>query len=199
MASFRMEVTGMRELFEKMEKLGEEGRRAASCALYEGAGVVADAVSKGMIGISTEPFKYAKGGRKRKPSPEEKAAVAEGPHGVARFRKKLNVVETTVGFNGNEYANVDFSHMSRSARTNYKEYAFKKHSSNASSFLKKFGKGKGAQNQKPVGVIANSINSGTSFMEKQPFMRKAFSTSKNAATARIEGELQARLNKINVD
>ena len=35
---------------------------------------------------------------------------------------------------------------------------------------------------KPIGVVANSINSGTSFMQKQPFMRKAL----KAATPKCE-------------
>ena len=47
----------------------------------------------------------------------------------------------------------------------------------------------------PVPLIANAINSGTSFMQKQPFMRKALS-KKNAAVAKIEQELEKRINEL---
>ena len=211
MATFTFKVAGMDELFSKMKQLKEKSLGIAAEGLYEGAGIIADAVSNAVQGIATEPFKYAKGGKKRKPSPEEKAAIQGSPHGVAKFRKKLDRVDTSVGFNGNGYVNVNFKHMSQDARTNYKAVRFKGKSSTASSTLKfiksqggseKYGLskdiGKGARNQKPVGVIANSINSGTSFMEKQPFIRKAFSKSKNAAMAAIEAKIKERLDELDM-
>lgn len=212
MATFSFQVTGMQELFSRMKKAETKALGVAAMGLYEGAGIVADAVSKEISGISTEPFKYAKNGHKRKPSPEEKAALSSAPHGVAKFRKKLDRVDTSVGFNMSGYVNVNFKHMSHSARTNYKAVSFKGKDSTASSTLKylrnrggseKYGIsadiGKSAQNQKPVGVIANSINSGTSFMVKQPFMRKAFSQSKAAAIAAIEAGIMARLDELGIE
>ena len=212
MATFSFKVEGMQELFSRMKKAETKALGIAAQGLYEGAGIVADAVSKEINGISTEPFKYVKDGQKRKPSPEEKAALAAAPHGVAKFRKKLDRVDTSVGFNMSGYVNVNFKHMNANARTNYKAVSFKGKSSTASSTLKylrsrggseKYGVsadiGKGAQNQKPVGVIANSINSGTSFMVKQPFIRKAFSKSKAAATAAIEAGIRARLDELDIE
>lgn len=198
--AFRMEATGMEELFKKLDKLGEEGERAASRALYEGARVIADAVSSAVQGIATEPFKYAKAGKRRLPSHEEKAAIAGAAHGVSRFRKQIKKIDTSVGYNNAGYANVDFNHMNSKSRTNYKAYSLKGHDSNSTSFLKAVGKyQRGLQNQKPVGVIAGSINSGTSFMKKQPFLRKAFSTSKKAAEAAIESKLREELDKLSID
>ena len=195
--AFQVEVTGMVELFQKMDKLGEKGRQAASLALYEGARVVADAVGQAVQGIATEPFKYAKNGTKRKPSPEEKAAIVGAPHGVAKFRKKLHRVDTTVGFNQADYADVNFNHMSSKGRTNYKAMYFKGHENMTTSTLKAAGVyERGLQNRKPVGAIANAINSGTSFMEKQPFMRKAFSQAKGRAMQAIEEELKTRLEEM---
>lgn len=49
---------------------------------------------------------------------------------------------------------------------------------------------------KPVAVIANAINSGTSFMKKQPFIRKAVSASQGKATAAIEEEIRTRVDQI---
>lgn len=207
--AYRIELTGMDELYNNIKKLRDKAPGVASAALYEGARVVADAVSREVKSISTAPFKYAKDGEKRKPSPEEKAAIVGAPHGVSRFRRNLHAVDTAVGYNQSGYVDVNFNHMNGSARTNYKKFSFKGKENTASSTLKwiryqggseKYGLskdiGRGAQNQKPVGVIANAINSGTSFMQKQPFMRKAFSKSKAAATAAIENKINEAVAQI---
>ena len=87
--AFRIQVTGLEELTSKMGKLPENAAKVAAEALYEGAGVVADKVSSAVQGIATEPLKYAAGGRRRKPSPEEKAIVAGAKHGVVMGRINL--------------------------------------------------------------------------------------------------------------
>ena len=195
-----IDISGMDELQNNYNKLKKEAPYAASFALYEGARIVADAVSSAVNGIRTAPFKYAKNGEKRLPSPEEKAAIVGSPHGVSRFRKKLERIDTSVGWNQAGYVDVNFNHMSSKARTNYKKQAFKNKESMTTSTLKAAGVYKrGVQNQKPVGAIAGAINSGTSFMQKQPFMRKAFSKSKAAALAAIEGELRRRIEELNLD
>ena len=205
MATFSFKVEGMDELFSRLKKAEDKSLGIAAMGLYEGAGVVADAVSKGVKGISTEPFKYAKDGQKRKPSPEEKEAIQVGAHGIAKFRKKLHRVDTSVGFNGAEYVDVNFSHMNANARTNYKKVWFKGKEYTATSTLRFINQhtgkkmGKGGQNYKPVGVIANAINSGTSFMQKQPFIRTAFQQSKAAAVAAIEAGIKARLDELEIE
>ena len=200
MATFSFEVTGLDELFSKLKTAEDKSYGIAAQGLYEGAGIVADAVSKAVQGIATEPFKYAKNGTKRKPSPEEKAMLETAPKGVAKFRKKLGRVDTSVGFNHSGYADVNFNHMNSNARTNYKAKSFKGHESMTTSTLKFAGAyERGLQNQKPIGAIANAINSGTSFMAKQPFLRKAFSKSQNAAKAAIEAGIEARMNELNID
>ena len=160
--AFNIQVDGMNELLNSMGKLPEKAAKVAAEALYEGAGVVADAVSGAVQGIATEPFKYARGGKTRKPSPEEKAIVAGAKHGVAKFRKHGVSVQTSVGYQNAGYAVLN---------------------------------GK----TKPIPQIANAINSGTSFMQKQPFIRKAFSQSKGAATAAIEAGIHAREDELNPD
>lgn len=162
MAGFSITVDGMQQLEGKLDKLQEKALEVAALGLYEGAGVMADKVSQAVQGIATEPFKYAKGGRKRKASPEEKAIVAGAKHGVAKFRKTGISVETSIGYKNSGYASLG---------------------------------GK----TKPVPLIANSINSGTSFMEKQPFLRKAFSQGKGAAKAATENGIKSRLDELNLD
>lgn len=162
MAGFSFEVDGLDNMIQKFGKIPETAGKIAAEALYEGAGVMADAVSRAVNGIATEPFKYAAGGRKRKPSPEEKEILKKAKKGVAKFRKNGVSVQTSVGMQNAGYAELN---------------------------------GK----TKPIPLIANSINSGTSFMQKQPFMRKAFSQTKGAATAAIENGINKRLDELDIE
>ena len=186
---FNIHVEGMEELIDRMERLPEKAAKIAAEALYEGAGVTADAVSQAVHGIATEPFRYAKSGQKRKPSPEEKAMVENAKHGVSKFRKTGVSVQTSVGFQNAGYATITWNHARTNTRTKYKigESGRAHHASQG-----------GGTSSKPVPLIVNSINSGTSFMEKQPFLRKAFSQSKGRAVAAIENGIKSREDELNI-
>ena len=152
-------TSGMEALDKMLSQLGSKAQDVASGALFDGAAVVADAFAAAVGGIQTEPFKYAPPGSKRKPSPEEKAALM-GKTGVAKFRKNGSEVDTIVGLTGSAgYADV-------------------------------------AGHAKPVIEIARSINSGTSFMDKQPIFRKAKSRSTNAAKAAIVEKAEKMIQEI---
>ena len=188
MAGWSFKVSGMEELINKMSKLPDEGAKIASEARYDGAGVVADSVGRAVKGIRAEPFKYAANGQKRKPSQEEKQIVDQAKHGVAKFRKNGLSVQTSVGFQNTGYADITWNHAkSGNSRTKYKE--------GKKGRMVHASQGTGSS-KKPVPLIVNSINSGTSFMEKQPFLRKAFSQSKGPALAVIENEIREKLDKI---
>ena len=187
--AYRVMTEGMEELIQAMDQLGEAGRGAAAGGLFEAAGVYADEVSKGVQGISTEPFRYAAGGQKRRPSPEEKAALqGAGGAGIAKFKKNGFAVDTSVGFNNAGYAVVG-GKRSRKARTNYRADLKTGRISHASKG------GEGSVNVKPVPLIANAINSGTSFMDKQPFFRKAVSRANSKAQAAFEAKAVEILDK----
>ena len=159
---FSIQWEGADELLRKMDKLPEKAAKVAAEALYEGAGVMADAVSQAVHGIATEDFRYATGGRKRMPSPEEKAILEGAKHGVAKFRNDGTKIQTSIGFDNAGYADLN---------------------------------GK----RKPIPLIANSINHGTSFMQKQPFLRKAFNQQQGAAVAAIEAGIRAREDELELD
>lgn len=161
MAGFSIQVEGIEELQKKMQKLADKGEEVAALSLYEGAGYVADRVSGAVRGIATAKFRYAKGGRTRLPSPEEKAILMQAKTGIAKFRKDGLSVQTSVGMQNSGYGSLN---------------------------------GK----TKPVPLIANSINSGTSFMKKQPFFRKAVSASGGAAKV-IENGIEKRLEELNIE
>lgn len=153
-----MKVEGLDELSRKLSQLGDRAEEVASRALYDGAGVMANAYSQAVNSIQTEPFRYAFGDRKRPPSPEEKAAL-QGKTGIAKFDKNGTEVNTAIGVNGAGYVNIG---------------------------------GK----QKAVRKIANAINSGTSFMAKQPVFRRAVTQAKGAASAAIVAKADQLFDEI---
>ncbi len=159
---FSIEWEGADELLRKMDKLPEKAAKIAAEAVYEGAGVMADAVGKAIGSIQTEQFKYAKDGKKRLPSPEEKAILEKAKHGVAKFRNDGTVIQTSIGYQNAGYAKL-------------------------------------GNKTKPIPLIANAINHGTSFMQKQPFIRKALSQNQAKAIATIEAGIKKRENELDLD
>ena len=158
-----IKTEGLTEVSEMLAKLGDKAQEVASKALYEGAGVVADAFTRGTASIVTEKFHYLALpdvlGIKRYASPEEKAALM-GKSGIAKFNKNGFEVDTLIGF---------------SADAGYMEINGKR---------------------KPVLEIARSINSGTSFMHKQPVYRKAASQSQGPAKAAIVAKAEKMFDEI---
>ena len=146
--AYKVSTSGIKGLTDMLKKAGEAAHDIAAESLYEGAGVMADAVTEAVDSIATEPFQYAAGGRKRLPSPEEKALLEGAEKGVAHFRDDGGSVQTSVGLKGSGYVTI-------------------------------------AGKQKAVRKIANAINSGTSFMNKQPVFRKASTQTAKAASAAI--------------
>ena len=157
--AYTVQTEGMAELSRMLSDLGEAAQGVASASLYEGAGVMADAVSQAVHGIATEPFRYAAEGHQRKPSPEEKALLEAAPKGVAKFRKTSYSVDTSVG-------------------------------------LSRAGYGQLGSKTKPIPQIANAINSGTSFMKKQPFFRKAVSQNQSKVEKAIENGITKRIEQM---
>ena len=153
-----MEMKGLEDIETKLKRMGDGARGIAARGLYDGAGVMADAVNNAADTIHTEPFHYAVF-ITRQPSPEEKEAVKQAKTGIAKFRNNGAEVNTSIGYQNTGYAEVN---------------------------------GK----KKPIPQIANSINSGTSFMQKQPFFRKAVNKSKEKASQAIIARCEAEFNRL---
>lgn len=196
---YQISMDGMEEIGQMLEQLQSRAEGVASRGLYCGASVMQKAIRKEMDHIKTAEFKYAKSGETRLPSPEEKAVLEKAGIGIAKFDRNGAEVNTSVGFNQSGYADVEFTHMKSGARTNYKGEKLKGSANTSSSLLKAMGIKSGGKNQKPVGVIANAINSGTSFMRKQPFVRRGAAAGKGKAEEaireQIESDLEAIMNK----
>ena len=140
--AYKLEVDGLTEFSQSLDRMAEKAETVAAGALYEGAGIMAEAVNRGAEKIKAETFHYAvfPGTTTRLPSEEEKEIVRAAAAGIAKFRKTGGEVDTSVGFRNAGYAEL---------------------------------KGK----MVPIPKIVNAINSGTSFMKKQPFVRQAAKTA----------------------
>lgn len=154
-----IQTDGLDDLGKMLAELENQAASVASEGLYEGAGIVADALNRGIESIKTEPFRYAPEGKTRLPSPQEKAAL-ERKVGIASFRKTGSDVDTLIGISFDD---------------GYTQIAGKK---------------------KSVAAIARSINSGTSFMLKQPVFRRAASKAKGPAKNAIVAKVEERFNEI---
>ena len=192
--AFKVQWEGADELLRKMDKLPEKAAKIAAEALYEGADVMADAVSRAVQGIATEEFHYAKGGETRMPSPEEKAIVMNQRRGISKFKNNGTVISTKVGVSSDGYSKITWNHAKSGTRTKYKIGLGGKMTGSQSQEGKSSG-----LSAKPVAVIINSIEHGTSFMKKQPFMRKAIQQTKGAAMAAIDAGIKKRENELDLD
>ena len=151
---YEMKVDGMAEISRTLDLLEERAPAAAAKALYEGAGIMQKEITNSAASIRVAPFKFARGGDTRLPSPEEKAIVMQAGAGIAKFDKHGVEVDTSVGFRNAGYAELN---------------------------------GK----TKPIPQIVNAINSGTSFMKKQPFVRRAANSGAPKAMAAMKAAIEA--------
>ena len=154
-----IKAEGLNEISSMLEDMGKEAHNAAAAGLYEGAGYMADALSKAVETIKTEKYRHAENGQMRMPSPEEKRILQNAAKGIAKFKGSGAELDTSVGFSKSGYAML-------------------------------MGK------RKPVAMIASSINSGTSFMKKQPFIRKTVSREGKKAVKVIEKAISDRIMDI---
>lgn len=99
----KAQIYGIDELVSGFEMAENAAQGIAKAALYEGAGVMADAMHAALNDIKTEEFRYAHHGYKRLPSPEEKAAVQSAEFGVAKHQGSGAEVNTVVGITGSGY------------------------------------------------------------------------------------------------
>ena len=157
---YSITTDGLDEVSDILGRLGDKAEAVASGALYDGAGVVADAMNAAIGTIVSKPSRFyaVEGHFMRYPTDAEKNAL-RGKIGIAKFRKNGSEVDTRVGMTNAGYAEID---------------------------------GK----RKPVAEIARSINSGTSFMKKQPVFRRAARSAKGAAQAAIAAKAEQMFNEI---
>ena len=157
MAKFR--IVGIDAAIKDIDKIGLDVDGIAKMCVYDGAGIVADAVKRNINNLPVRDPK-AHGKSLRGATPAEKEALAKG-FGVASMRVDGSNVNTVLGFDG--YDN---------------------------NPTKKYPKGHA------ISMIARTIESGSSWLNKTPFLKPAFNSSKSAAeeamAARFDKEISKR-------
>lgn len=94
----KLKVVGIDAAFSEFGEIAKDSEGIAKMCVYDGAGVVADAVKRNIAALPTRDPKE----HKRKPrgaTPEEKAALLQGM-GVATHRVGGGSVDTVIGFDG---------------------------------------------------------------------------------------------------
>lgn len=94
-----MKINGLDELIARLEAAGRQPEGIVKQALYEGAGIVADAIRSGVSGLQVNEAPGTRARPKTGVTSTEKAGLLHG-FGISKMRKESDVVSVVVGFNG---------------------------------------------------------------------------------------------------
>lgn len=159
MAKFK--VVGLEAAFNELGELSRETEGIGKMCVYDGAGVVADALKAKINGLPVrDPNKHGSPkARVRGVTPDEKQALISGM-GIATMRTAGGNINTVIGFDGY------------------------------------FGKGTNNYPKgKPIPMIANAVNRGTSWLQATPFVNQAYNGSKAAAEAAMAARFDEEIAK----
>lgn len=92
----RMTIKGLDEFIAKLEAAQKEPEAIVKKALYEGAGIVADAIRSGVASV---PVSESKRRPKHGVTSVEKAGLLSGI-GISKMRTEDGTVNVVIGFNG---------------------------------------------------------------------------------------------------
>lgn len=155
----KVKVVGIESFVRDLSDLTKDCDGIMKAAVYDGAGVIADAVKANINALPTRKNHYVpEGKRARGATPYEKEALRRN-FGIAKMRVG-DGVDTVIGFDG------------------YDGMPTKKWPSGH-----------------PVSMVARSIESGTSWLQKTPFVNKAVASSKAAAEAAMQARFESELKK----
>lgn len=160
MAKFK--VVGLDAAFNQLGELSKETEGIGKMCVYDGAGVVADALKVKINGLPVrDQNKHgSKKARVKGVTPEEKQALLAGM-GIATMRTAGGSINTVVGFDGY------------------------------------FGDGtKNYPKGKPIPMIANAVNRGTSWLQATPFINQAYNGSKAAAEEAMAARFDKEISKL---
>lgn len=156
----KLKFKGLEEYEGKLLQLKNLSREMIGEAVFEGAGVVADAV-KGAIGSIPVDNRYAAGSTMLYGiSEEQKQGLIDG-FGIAPMQDDNGYLHVKIGFDGYN-----------SVRT------------------------KNYPNGQPNSVIARSVNSGTSFRQRIPFVDNAVNSAKAAAEQKMIKKLDTEIKDV---
>lgn len=95
----KMTIKGLDELIQKAEELGREPEAIVKKALFEGAGIVADAIRASVASIPVDESIATRARPKHGITGVEKAGLLSGI-GISKMRVEDAAVNLVIGFNG---------------------------------------------------------------------------------------------------
>ena len=97
----KLTVKGLDEFIHKLSDLGKNGKKFAKRSLYEGAGVMADAIKSSINGIPTRPEESNPKSNSMQSgiTPTQKEGLVDG-FGIAPMREVGSGVNVKIGFGG---------------------------------------------------------------------------------------------------
>lgn len=156
----KLKFEGLDEYVRQLEKLSDLSRECIGRAVYDGAGVVADAVKDAINSLPIDERRVKDGQMLNGISRLQKDGLLEG-FGIAPMQNDNGYLHVKLGFAG--YNGV---------RTN------------------QFPDGQ------PNSVIARSVNSGTSFRTRIPFVDNAVRQKKNECEEKMKETFETELRKV---
>lgn len=155
----KVKIKGLREYENKLLKLEHLTREMLGEAIYQGAGLVADAVKSSIESIPIDE-RYVTGGQMLYGiTPDQKAGLRSG-FGIARLRDDNGYLNVKLGFDG------------------YNSQVTKSYP--------------GGQ---PNSLIARSVNAGTSFRQRIPFIDNAVNQTRGAAEQKMTEVVETEIGK----
>ena len=160
----RMSVRGTEEYALKLSKLGKNSEAVAGKAIYEAAGIVADAVKVNLKALpavnDVENIKAYRAGRKSQLSIKQKEGLVQA-FGITKISNDKGYYNVKLGFDG--YNGIK---------------------------TKKYPKGQ------PNQLVARVVESGSTYMDKTPFVRPALNASRAEALQKMQEVIDQEMNKI---
>ena len=161
----KMKIQGITEYETKLNALGRKGTQIIKRGVYEGADIVADAVTEAINGIPTQdgyhghPKRAKKGEKLTGLSTSEKADLIKGL-GLSEMSNEAGYINTKLGFAG------------------YGSY-----------YTKKYPKGV------PNVLLMRSVEKGTYFRKKDPVVRRTVNRVRPLAEKAMADEVEKEIKK----
>lgn len=155
----KLKMQGLEEYERQLLKLKNISRECIGQAIYDGAGVVADAVKQGIVSLPVDEGPAKRGGMLHGINLAQKQGLSDG-FGIARMQDENGFLHVKLGFDG--YNSV---------------------------------KTKSFPNGQPNSMIARSLQTGTSFRQRIPFVDQAVSKTKQACEDAMKKKFDEALEK----
>lgn len=176
----KFEPGSIAEYIQQLERLYSDSVPIIKEAVYDGAAVVADEIKKNLNSLPVEEARWATSSNPLKGvTQRQKEDLLDG-FGISGFdgvggqagTRDLNFVNVKLGFDGY-------------GRTHSKRYGWDKSTGKVAAIGKL-----------PNALLARSVESGTSFRKKYPFIRTAVNASKLRCENAMEERILDEINKL---